>query len=511
MPEGGNKSSLVPTIAARAVQAVRYVINGGDTTTWFSPGQPLKPLAPTDVAGRLWDYPVSYNIQITPRPFNAVSFKELRTIADNCDVLRLVIETCKDRVEAMQWGIKPIDPQDKTNYADKIADIKSFFAFPDKEHDWSQWVRMLMEEVAVIDALSIYKRRAKDGSLFALDIIDGSTIAVKIDAYGRRPVAPDPAYQQILHGVPAVDYPSTSLIYFPRNVRAQTPYGYSRTEQIVISAMTEIHRMRSQLEYFTEGSIPDAFGTVPTTWTSEQLDKAEIKLNTMLAGNTANRRRLKLMPDGFKYTETKQAPIKDEFDEWLARKICYAFNVSPQAFIKMGNRAESATAKDTEKEQGTATDANFIKRIMNRIIAEEFECPMLCFEWLDQTDQDAKEAADIDATMVKNAIMSINEVRTTRGLDPIDGGDEPMALTATGWIPLPGTALDLQMQEQRAALAPQLPANDDEEKLDNTDEKDKPAKKSLGKAVRHKAIPFLAAYSRTDSKKPHHDHSQCSH
>ena len=58
----------------------------------------------------------------------------------------------------------------------------------------------------VIDAATIYPRYTRGGSLYSLDIIDGATIKPLIGEDGRAPEAPDPAYQQIPHGVPAADF-----------------------------------------------------------------------------------------------------------------------------------------------------------------------------------------------------------------------------------------------------------------------------------------------------------------
>ena len=51
------------------------------------------------------------------------------------------------------------------------------------------------------------------------------------------------------------------------------------------------------------------------------------------------------MPADFKLTETRQSPLKDQYDEWLARVICYAFSVPASAFITQVNRATSQTLR----------------------------------------------------------------------------------------------------------------------------------------------------------------------
>jgi hypothetical protein len=60
---------------------------------------------------------------------------------------------------------------------------------------------MLLEEMLVIDAATLYPRYNRGGALYALDIIDGATIKPLIGEDGRAPESPDPAYQQILKGI----------------------------------------------------------------------------------------------------------------------------------------------------------------------------------------------------------------------------------------------------------------------------------------------------------------------
>ena len=53
----------------------------------------------------------------------------------------------------------------------------------------------------------------------------------------------------------------------------------------------------------------------------------------------------KFMPADFKLIETRQLPLKDMYDEWLARIICYAFSVPASAFVSQVNRATSETLR----------------------------------------------------------------------------------------------------------------------------------------------------------------------
>ena len=51
-----------------------------------------------------------------------------------------------------------------------------------------------------------------------------------------------------------------------------------------------------QLDYFTEGSIPDALIGVPNGWTPDQIKQFQDYWDTEFAGDLAKRRRAKFVP-----------------------------------------------------------------------------------------------------------------------------------------------------------------------------------------------------------------------
>ena len=77
---------------------------------------------------------------------------------------------------------------------------------PDRRHDFATWLRVLIEDMLVIDAACLYPRYTRSGALYSLDVIDGAHIKPLIGEDGRSPEPPDPAYSQVLHGVPAADF-----------------------------------------------------------------------------------------------------------------------------------------------------------------------------------------------------------------------------------------------------------------------------------------------------------------
>lgn len=434
--------------------------------SWMAPLQPLPAYRPT-VEARQWDYKVGRNLFYLPRGDQRISFALLRDIAYGCDLIRFAIETRKDQMCSLHYSFKPlqdikssIDPDNDS----RIELLQDFFKKPDRINSWRDWLRLSLEEIMVTDALTIYKRQNRGENLYALELLDGSTIFPLVDEGGRRPVAPEPAYQQILKGVPKADYDVNELLYIPYSRRINTPYGYPLVEQAITAAQTEIERMKSQLLQFTSGSVPDAYATMPDGMTPDMVLAFERHINDMLAGNLAGRRQMPFFLHGTEIKQLKPPALKDEFDEWLVRKICFAFSLPVTAFVKQNNRATAESEKDRALEEGLAPLQLFIKGIIDDIIQNDFGFKDLEFAWNDTQDIDPSVQATVDASDVAHAIRSVNEIRADRGLDPVEGGDEPLALTATGWIPLPGSKLDIQMKAEQAAQ-PKQHDNDNANKL----------------------------------------------
>jgi hypothetical protein len=124
--------------------------------TIFSPLQPLLPIQP-NIVGRLWDYPVGQNLQFRPDGYGRIPFHDLRTIARQCEILRLGLQTVKDQIAGFEWQIvakedssaKPDDP--------RISELTKFFQKPDKVNTWDQWIRLLLDDFLVIDATTVYR------------------------------------------------------------------------------------------------------------------------------------------------------------------------------------------------------------------------------------------------------------------------------------------------------------------------------------------------------------------
>jgi hypothetical protein len=445
IPAGAKTTDLTPVVnqarqqgfIGRIAAGVRYAITGIEPNTWMSPLQPIAPQA-QEAAGRLRDYSVGYNVQWVPRGEELTSFGQLRALADSCDLVRMAIETRKDQMASMQWTIGHEDPKKDVSKDAQVQAITALFKKPDGVHGWQTWLRMLLEEVMVIDAPAVYPRRANDGSLFGFELIDGATLKVLTDADGRTPQPPSVAYQQRLKGIPAVDYTADEIVYSPRNPRVHKFYGYSPVEQIILTVNIALRRAVSQLQYYSEGNIPAAFANLPLDWTPQQIEQFQGYWDTVVEGDQAMKRKVRFVPAGTVVKPVIEAPLKDEFDEWLARVVCYCFSLPPTAFIKQNNRATAGTQQDAAEAEGLAPVMVWVKELMDGLIAKYCGRTDLAFRWIEEESLDPKVQSEILSTYQKQGVYSINDIRSKLGEDPIDdpAGSEYLIITPTGAVTL---------------------------------------------------------------------------
>ena len=419
------KTPLSQGFIARVAAGVRYAFTG-NADGWFDAGEPLAPVA-QQAEGRRFDYEPFYNVgHSKPREREAIGFAQLRALADNYDVLRLVIETRKDQMECLKWTIQKRDVESTANNESQRKDRKideaiAFFQSPDKEHTWADWLRILLEDLFVIDAPCIYPRKTLGGDLFALEVIDGATIKRVLDNTGRLPLPPDTAYQQILHGMAAVDYTADELIYRSRNNRSYKVYGYSPVEQIVMTVNIALKRQLHALEYYTAGSVPDALVGVPETWSSDDIKRFQEYWDLLLSGETAERRKMRFVPGELSrnFKETKQPPLKDVYDEWLARVVCFAFSVEPTPFVAQVNRSVAETSREQSLSDGMSSLKNWVKALIDDVLARYMDMAAYEFVWKEEESLNPKEQAEIYAIYKNAGILTADEIRAELGKEPL--------------------------------------------------------------------------------------------
>ena len=449
------------------------------STVPFGPGTPITPGAINPVREdgrpdpRRYEYQVAQNINVTET--RLVPFKTLRASADQIDILRRCIEVIKNKVTGLDWDIVlGTDASEKIaatsggdhvramakareKYTDEINRMRTFWENPDRSNGltFSDWLMTALEEILVIDAWAVWPQRSVGGDLYGLQILDGSTIKPLLDDRGMRPMSPDAAFQQILYGFPRAEFTANDddptadgeftaddLQYMVRNRRTTSVYGYSPTERALPLADIYLRRQQWIRAEYTDGVLPELMFTTDENWgTNPDLLRAyENIFNDDLAGQTQQRKRLRLLPAGMTPVqfEAYGEKFKDTLDDYLITSICGHYGVQPAeiGFAPKGGlggagfeegRAESAEAI------GTQPLVNWISKMLTNIsytylgMPRELEFKLMTSKRLDNETNARKNQIE-----VTSGGKTINERRSELGLPLLDTPQADMPILMAG-------------------------------------------------------------------------------
>ena len=157
---------------------------------------------------------------------------------------------------------------------------------------------------------------------------------------------------------------------------------------------------------------------MPKEWTADQIRSFQDYFDALMSGNLARRRQTKFMPADFKLIEARQPPLKDQYDEWLARIICYAFSVPVSPFVSQVNRATGETLRQQATQEGLVPLKAWVKNALDHVIRECMNEPGLEFVWVGDDAIDPLEQAQTLQILVGAGIKTREEARADLGLAP---------------------------------------------------------------------------------------------
>lgn len=469
-PQATVKKKLMSMVRDRTpnpVTAIADVFRPGGSQTvqpstefWFSALRPVAPTAPIDYRPRQWPFVPGWNLIWPPRTEDneRIPFNLLYQCSREWDLFNCAMETVVDKVSSLEWQIRrKTDSETEKAVAQgtldtKAAQLTKMFLKPDGIHTFNQWIRMLLHDMYIADCASIFcTRDDSTKEITAFMPLDGSTIKVLLDDMGRRPSGFDPetglpeaAFQQIIYGMPNVDFTASDLIYAVRNPYNQSAYGRSHLEQIITYANMGIRQQSFQLAYFTEGNSPEMLLFVGPDVPAEKIEEWNELIDTNMSGQLGERRKIKLLPglgaDGKPNVIFPKEPLlKSELDEWLARIVCFTLGLSPQAFTKTMNRASANQAQDTAEAEGQEPVIRWAEETVNECLNRLGAGDAYEFTYRVRREQDSKKQMDVDTGYLKVGAMVLDEVRNDLGLDPYNMpgvSDVPYVETPTGPVKL---------------------------------------------------------------------------
>ena len=455
----------------------------------MGPNYPLLP-SPLDPLGsngrpdpRRYQYDISENLQITRQ---LAKWNILKAAAEQCDIIARAITIRASEVSKMDksWivsdeaiafikdrdGVGTAEAAETAREENKelIASLNEFWEnpYPQSDRGWREWITEAMWQVTVYDALAIHPQMSLGRKVLGFNIIDASTIKCLLDNYGGIPRPPDPAYQQILWGFPRGEFTATpdkdpdhptpkfldsssgtdardQLSYFKMNARTWTPYGFSPTEQAIPLVNLYLEYQKMMLFEFKHGTRADVYmRTTGSELSLKTLPAYERIYNDNLEGDTAQRKKTRLLPEGFDpvFAPSTEERFKPEFIESILKRIAGIYGISPAQFGVVpraglgGGKGAQEGDQDNAEIVSSKPTMNFIEEFVNTLSRRHLGATKNVTFILsdDKGGKDDSLIATAAQINVQSGIMTLNEQRRELGLDDydFDGADE--AFTVAG-------------------------------------------------------------------------------
>lgn len=375
-----------------------------------------------------------------------VNFKTIRELSDYYPIARACIEYRKSQITQLDWNISPVEISNETieneNNRKIMKEVRSFLKKPlgkSNTMNFTYFIKQIMEDLLVIDAVAIYRKRNRKGDVIGYLPVDASTIELILQSDGTLPDPPEFAYLQRIEGAEYTRLTTDELIYTMMNPRTYTAFGFSPLETLIIIVTTALKLQSFNLSFLTEGNVPEGFVTVPRDIASsrDQLSEWQNAWDAMLSGDPRFQRKLKFLPEGMKYEPTIKASDMnfERFEKWLLQNTCAVYGVSPTAigFNFETNRSAGDTSFEAGKERGLFPTALFVKELMDRIIQEDLGYIDFEFTWSNINPTNRADEAKVVTSLVNGGLMAIDEWRLGEGLKPT-GAKDPFIMTPIGPI-----------------------------------------------------------------------------
>jgi hypothetical protein len=366
------------------------------------------------------------------KPGASVDYVTLRRFSEQYDVARAVVNRRKRQLNQLEWEIVPIDseqPANKTLQAEIKAQVDDLGGYRVR---FREFLDTMVEDLLVLDALAIYKRPNLGGELHSLEVIDASTIQLRVDQSGGTPEPPEIAYKQVIRGSTLFEFTADEMYYEMMNPRSSSPYGLSPLESLVLTVSTALKSDLYNMHMLTEGNIPEGMFSVPENWTSDQIRQFQEVWDSMLSGDTRATSRMKFVPPGT-YTPTmKPEDMRyKELQEWLMKKTCMLYEIQPQelGFTDTVNKSTGEVQEEIGERSGLVPLVRFFEELFADIVQIDLGYPQYRLKFLGVDDDNDRELAEINQIRIFSGQATVDEIRQEEGKEPL-GVTKPFVVAA---------------------------------------------------------------------------------
>ncbi len=350
----------------------------------------------------------------------------LRRFAET-PVARKAINTIKDRVAGMRWRIQPRKGFDLAQIADgagRVRILTDNFDAPNSDDSFRSFAEQVLEDV-IVGGFGAIEVQRTGGAARPLNLwpVDGATIRMRPEWDGN-PQSPRYAQATGRFGPEAqISLNDDELIYIRLNPRTHSAFGLGRLEVAfeTINAFLGAHRYAARLasnsvvQYalWLQDLSPAHHERLIRWWQDEIEGTGRVPILSVES-----------KPEVLRFGGGTDQDLRLGWQEFLLRVIADAFDLPPFFLGLEGdvNRSTAGELSDQAFRSAIVPTARlFAEHLTRDAIAKKLGWADLEFVFSDTEVRNELEEAQIQEILLRNGVLTVNEVRRMRGLAALPG------------------------------------------------------------------------------------------
>ena len=354
---------------------------------------------------------------LLPKPTAA----NLRRFAET-PVVRRAINTIKDRIAELEWAVISKDSSLASEADERIAILTANLAEPNSDDSFRSLCEQVVEDIIVGGFGAIELELSGDAQRpLNLYPVDGATIRMRADWDGK----PDsPRYTQLTGKVgpeSRIELNDDELSYIRLNPRTHTPFGLGRLEVAFETVNAFLGANRHAAKLASNSVVQYAL------WMRDLPPAHHERLIRWWQDDIEGTGRVPLLsteekPEVLRFAGGNDADLYLEWQQFLMRIIANAFDLPP-FFVGLEHDVNRSTADAALRQAfSTAivpTAKLFAEHITHDAIGKKLGWRDLKFVFTGLDAQDPRELAELHEILIRSGVMTVNEARAARGLQPL--------------------------------------------------------------------------------------------
>ena len=370
-----------------------------------------------------------------PTPYNLRRFSET-------PIARRAINCIKDRIAGMRWRVQPrsgLALESLPFGAERVRVLTSNFETPNPDDSFRSFAEQVLEDIIVGGYGAVEVQRTaewehaspslRSGSAgrtnasaptqalpLVLWPVDGASIRMNVDWDGA------PSSQRYLQVSDSSNsqlrLDDDELIYIRLNPRTHTPFGLGRLEVAfeTINSFLGAHRYASRLasnsvvQYalWLQDLTPEHQERLIRWWQDEIEGTGKVPILSVES-----------KPEVLRFGGGTDADLRLQWQEFLLRVVASAFDLPPfyLGVERDVNRSTAEEMNDLAFRQAIVPTARLFAEALTRgAISKKLGWDDLEFVFAELDTTDPLEEAQIQEILLRNGVLTVNEVRRMRGL-----------------------------------------------------------------------------------------------